>query len=244
MATNPEKILEFLRLNPREYCDDCLSNLAKVTNRHQVNQICRRLVSSGFALRRDGSCHHCGAWKLTTRVGGSTEVEEDINNVEDANSNPQGGTAQRLSPRDFEAVVGRLLKDRFSMSFSETALRVGPGKQHKFDIVSSDRSVVAECKSYTWTSSGNRPSAKFSTALEAVFYLSRINADHKLLVFQDDIREDLGSLAEVFAREMDALLDDVEVLAYRQSESGSGKLHAVRKPKSSWYASLLATDSV
>ena len=35
-----------------------------------------------------------------------------------------------------------------------------PPKPHRFDIVSSDNSIIAECKCYTWTEMGNVPSAK------------------------------------------------------------------------------------
>ena len=43
-------------------------------------------------------------------------------------------------------------------------------KDHKFDVVSADNSIVIECKCYTWTESGNVPSAKMGFVNEAAFY--------------------------------------------------------------------------
>ena len=47
-----------------------------------------------------------------------------------------------------------------------------PAKDHKFDIVSGDNSIAIECKCYTWTVTGNVPSAKMGFTNEAAFYLS------------------------------------------------------------------------
>jgi hypothetical protein len=42
------------------------------------------------------------------------------------------------------------------------------GKGHAFDLVTPDRDVVAECKAFSWTVSGNVPSAKIVHLREAV----------------------------------------------------------------------------
>ena len=47
-----------------------------------------------------------------------------------------------------------------------------PPKEHKFDIVDVNDSIAIECKCYTWTESGNVPSAKMGFCNEAAFYLS------------------------------------------------------------------------
>lgn len=55
----------------------------------------------------------------------------------------------------------------------EKKIAIGePKKVHKFDIVAEDDSVAVECKCYTWTVTGNVPSAKMGFANEAAFYLS------------------------------------------------------------------------
>ena len=44
--------------------------------------------------------------------------------------------------------------------------------KNSFDCVSENKEIVAECKCYTWTDSGNSPSAKLSKLNEAAFYMS------------------------------------------------------------------------
>ena len=43
-------------------------------------------------------------------------------------------------------------------------------KDHAFDLGSEDPKVIVECKSQTWTSGGNVPSAKMKNWAEAMFY--------------------------------------------------------------------------
>ena len=47
-----------------------------------------------------------------------------------------------------------------------------PAKDHKFDIVDASGTIAIECKRYTWTETGNVPSAKMGFTNEAAFYLS------------------------------------------------------------------------
>ena len=47
-----------------------------------------------------------------------------------------------------------------------------PPKDHKFDIVDIEGTIAIECKCYTWTETGNVPSAKMGFCNEAAFYLS------------------------------------------------------------------------
>ena len=66
--------------------------------------------------------------------------------------------------RRFQELVRRSLSERFGETFDdEVLLKVGdPPKLHRFDLASGSRHVVCECKAYTWTASGNIPSAKIS----------------------------------------------------------------------------------
>ena len=74
--------------------------------------------------------------------------------------------------RKFQELVQSILEKKFSTSFEqEAAVAIGkPAKDHKFDLANKERSVVAECKCYTWTDSSNVPSAKLMGLDEAVFY--------------------------------------------------------------------------
>ena len=103
-------------------------------------------------------------------------------------------------------------------------------------MVSEDGDIVVECKSYTWTKSGNFPSAKISTAVEAIFYLSRIRPKKKIFVFQDDFNNRGESLVDTFVKRYDGVLDDIEVWAYNVGEKDYVRI--VRKPKDNWYEKL------
>lgn len=63
---NKTKILQFLHENETEaYCDDCLSTLAKVTNRVQVNSIC----NNNFQIKKEKAiCHRCKKFKITRSI--------------------------------------------------------------------------------------------------------------------------------------------------------------------------------
>ena len=86
------------------------------------------------------------------------------------NSNSENPKVGRL----FEELTRRLLKDYFHADFDlNVPIAIGdPPKNHRFDCVSNDRKIVAECKRYTWTGTGNIPSAKMGFLNQAVFYLT------------------------------------------------------------------------
>ena len=73
--------------------------------------------------------------------------------------------------RKFQELVKSILESEFNTYFEpEAAVAIGkPAKDHKFDLANKARSIVAECKCYTWTDSGNVPSAKLMGLDEAVF---------------------------------------------------------------------------
>jgi hypothetical protein len=67
MPTSKDKILVVLQAREVALCDDCLSKLAGVTPRQQVNQICRPLADAGTIERNHGPCGNCGGSKLVNR---------------------------------------------------------------------------------------------------------------------------------------------------------------------------------
>lgn len=78
----------------------------------------------------------------------------------------------------FQQKVLELAKNKFQKSFiEEKAVKIGnPEKEHRFDCVDSDSSVIIECKCYSWTKGNNVPSAKMATLNEAVLYLRNADA--------------------------------------------------------------------
>ena len=63
-------------------------------------------------------------------------------------------------------------KEKFKLRPTKEPFSIGmPGKQmkgHKFDLIDPVNSVLVECKSHTWTKSGNKPVAKLATWNEAM----------------------------------------------------------------------------
>ncbi len=120
----------------------------------------------------------------------------------------------RIPWRDFE----RLAKTFFEAELSTKLLEHMPlclktGESHKFDLVSRDEQIVIECKSHTWTKSGNYPGAKVTDAQRAIDLLHKLETARKVVVFQDDFFHG-KSLVEVFVRRNTALLAGIEVWRY------------------------------
>ena len=74
--------------------------------------------------------------------------------------------------RKFQKLTQSVLEKEFNDSFfTEVPIPIGtPAENHKFDLANEDKTIVVECKCYTWTDSGNVPSAKLMGLDEAVFY--------------------------------------------------------------------------
>lgn len=56
-------------------------------------------------------------------------------------------------------------------------------KDHAFDLGSETPKVIVECKSQTWTSGGNVPSAKMKNWAEAMFYFHMAPPEYRKIFF-------------------------------------------------------------
>ena len=135
-----------------------------------------------------------------------------------SNSNKNKGDAFR----DFaEPILENELNTKLE---PEQKIDIGnPMKEHAFDLASQDRSVVIECKNYTWTKAGNVPSAKISTLNEAVLYFSFLdyNVQKILCLMESKCPERKETLAEYYVNTYGHLLRDV--IVYEIGEYGSLK---------------------
>ena len=128
--------------------------------------------------------------------------------------------------RKFQEFVQTILKKKYNTYFEqEAAIPIGrPPKEHKFDLANADRSIVAECKCYTWTDSGNVPSAKLMGLDEAVFYFGFLpSGTKKLLCMKKAVfcgKQE--TLAEHYVRAHGHLLEDVSVIEI--SDDGTIKI--------------------
>src|SRR6267378_708246 len=117
----------------------------------------------------------------------------------------------RLQWRDFEKLARSFFESELRVTLLEQMpLPLTTGESHKFDLASSDERILIECKSHTWTQSGNYPSAKATDAQRSIELLHKSTADRKIIVFQDDPGPK-GSLVEVFVRRNRPLLAGIEV---------------------------------
>ena len=75
-------------------------------------------------------------------------------------------------------------------------------KPHNFDLGSKEEKVIIECKSHTWTSSKNVPSAKMTTWDQAMLYfLLAPSSYRKIFVVKKDYSEKHnGTLAQYYMR--------------------------------------------
>ena len=122
--------------------------------------------------------------------------------------NPKVGKA-------FQEIVCRKMEEYFGTYFDlEVPMPIGkPAKDHRFDCVSEDRSIVVECKAYTWTDSGNVPSAKLMGMNEALFYMSYLpeNVTKILCIKKATHPKRTETLAEYYYRIDGHLFRDVKI---------------------------------
>lgn len=119
---------------------------------------------------------------------------------------------ETLTKAYFENSLGMRLTEQVEISLPD-------GQVHRFDLASDDGTVLIECKSYTWTKSGNEPAAKLNHAKTDALMLKASTAKRKLLVFEDDLHPTTRkSLAELFARRSQSWRGDVEVWRFLNGE--------------------------
>lgn len=128
--------------------------------------------------------------------------------------------------KQFEEMALKWAETQFgSVFFVEKAVDIGnPPTPHKFDLVSKDEGIIIECKCYTWTESGNVPSAKLATLDEAILYMRSISRPaHKIIVMKYAWNEKKQmSLADYFIERKGHLLGDIAV--WELDDNGSPKL--------------------
>ncbi|MBD0371714.1 MAG: hypothetical protein ICV60_12815 [Pyrinomonadaceae bacterium] len=89
--------------------------------------------------------------------------------------------------RDFEERARQIYFDRTRImlepNFSVPIGTSGMKKPHNFDMGSEKPPILVECKSYTWTSGGNSPSAKIRALNEVMLFFSLAPRRYKKMLF-------------------------------------------------------------
>lgn len=120
--------------------------------------------------------------------------------------------------KEFQMAVKRWFENALDTKFEiERKIAIGsPAKLHSFDISDCHGKIVVECKCYTWTETGNVPSAKMGFVNEAAFYLSFLDSDvDKTIVMAKSTHPKRNeTLAEYYFRTNRHLLGKIKILEY------------------------------
>lgn len=99
-------------------------------------------------------------------------------------------------------------------------------KNHAFDLGSESPKIIVECKSHTWTSGNNVPSAKMTVWNEAMYYFSAAPLEYRKIFFvlRDESISRGETLAEYYIRTYGHLIpSNVEIWEY-DMDSEEGRL--------------------
>ena len=134
-----------------------------------------------------------------------------------SNFQRDGAISNTQVGRDFELRAQRILAAQgIILNLNHKVLCGLPGRQqksHSFDLGSDDPRVIVECKSQTWTSGGNIPSAKMKNWAEAMYYFHMAPPDYRKIFFVErSVRPKYEeSLLTYFRRTQDHMIPhDVE----------------------------------
>jgi len=94
-------------------------------------------------------------------------------------------TEERVSPEVFEELCREELSKHFGVPLTKGRVQ---GIPKEFDMVSSDGKTIGDAKYLTMVGGERIPPAKFSVIAEHVWFLEKIPAAHKFLVFGNDRR--------------------------------------------------------
>ncbi len=118
---------------------------------------------------------------------------------------------ERLKEATLVAQVRRLMEAKEGIPLPEGRATVGRRadggvRQHLFDLVAENRSLVGEIRTYTMGESGGRPAGKFAHCYAACLFLFRSKARRKVLILTDQV------FWARFNRESEGLVEGIEIL--------------------------------
>lgn len=125
--------------------------------------------------------------------------------------------------RIFEDNIRRLVERLYQTRFPKGGLVRINGKAKKFDFVDLKNGIAGDCKHYSFTKTGKRPSAKFSVLNEYVWLLQKLSPHwKKFIVIGDD-----ESLVRKYVNEYAPWLENVTIYF----SDGCDKLIPIRPNK-------------
>jgi len=135
----------------------------------------------------------------------------EINNFQRIGADHNAGVG-----RAFEAMARTFFRStegiELSPNFSVPAGVSNLTKLHRFDLGSNSPSILVECKSHTWTQTGNMPSAKMTVWNEAMYYFHIApRGFRKILFVLKHHRRGLSLASYYLQTHRHMVPDDVEV---------------------------------
>ncbi len=125
-----------------------------------------------------------------------------------------GSISNAHAGREFEKDAGEFFaKEGYSLQLGFSEL-VGHKikKSHKFDLGSKNPPILIECKSYTWTSGGNSPSAKIRGLNEVMLLFSLAPKRYrKILFILRHLRKDLSLAAHYIKTQGHLIGPNIEI---------------------------------
>ena len=141
---------------------------------------------------------------------------------------PEPNSMNPTKGKEFQELAAEVLSSYIGVDFNiEYPIAIGnPPKPHNFDLASEDLRYVGESKNYSWTESGNVPSAKMGFVNEAVFYLQHVSAEiNRFVVMRRDFNAKRGeTLAEYYYRTYSHLLNGVFIIEIDTETLGVRKI--------------------
>lgn len=137
---------------------------------------------------------------MTQDVTKAREIENNFQRIGSL-SNTHAGREFEEAARLFFAANGIALQSGFSVEIGYKMK-----KPHKFDLGSEDPPILVECKSYTWTSGGNSPSAKIRGMNEVMLLFSVAPVRYRKILFVLKHRRNQVSLATHYIKTQSHLI--------------------------------------
>jgi len=118
--------------------------------------------------------------------------------------------------------AGREFEEAAQVFFAQTGIPLHLGfnapvghkikKSHKFDLGSEEPPILVECKSYTWTSGGNSPSAKIRGLNEVMLLFSLAPRRYRKILFVlKHMRKDVSLATHYIKTQGHLIVPNVEI---------------------------------
>lgn len=134
--------------------------------------------------------------------------------------------------KNFEDIVKDTFNNMGIVLEKDISVSIGyrSKKSHRFDLgnVSVNNMILVECKSHTWTSGDNVPSAKLTVWNEAMYYFSLTPSEFRkaLVVKKDYSTKRHETLAEYYIRTFEHLIpDNVEIYELDEKTARLLRIH-------------------